>query len=323
MSQVRLSIGSAMMLGLKRGNLPHPPTTVYLMVGGKCLNNCAFCTQARESHSGSDMLSRVSWLEYELKEVLYSLEYAEDKGAGRICLQCLNDPVHLSTITELISSIKEHTGISISLSIGPVSQKRARELKATGVDRIGIALDGASEEIFDRIKGRSVGNPLTFEDTWKALETSVGEFGYGKVSTHVIVGMGERDTDIFETMKRARSMGVLVSLFSFTPMKGISFKGNSPFIGRYRAIQLLRHSLFVKDSDVGPLFDVDGKLTGLNVDDWEEDEIGQAFRTTGCPDCNRPYYNERPKGDIYNFPYIPHKEEIEKGIDEMNQYLHM
>jgi len=29
---------------------------------------------------------------------------------------------------------------------------------------------------------------------------------------------------------------------------------------------------------------------------------GEAFRTSGCPGCNRPYYNERPSGPFYNYP---------------------
>jgi len=29
---------------------------------------------------------------------------------------------------------------------------------------------------------------------------------------------------------------------------------------------------------------------------------GEAFQTSGCPGCNRPYYNERPGGFIYNYP---------------------
>ena len=29
---------------------------------------------------------------------------------------------------------------------------------------------------------------------------------------------------------------------------------------------------------------------------------GIAFQTSGCPGCNRPYYNESPSGPIYNYP---------------------
>jgi biotin synthase-related radical SAM superfamily protein len=26
------------------------------------------------------------------------------------------------------------------------------------------------------------------------------------------------------------------------------------------------------------------------------------FLTSGCADCNRPFYNEKPSGPIYNYP---------------------
>ena len=30
---------------------------------------------------------------------------------------------------------------------------------------------------------------------------------------------------------------------------------------------------------------------------------GRPFQTPGCPGCNRPYYNERPGGPMYNYPH--------------------
>jgi biotin synthase len=29
---------------------------------------------------------------------------------------------------------------------------------------------------------------------------------------------------------------------------------------------------------------------------------GKPFLTSGCPNCNRPFYNEKPSGPLYNFP---------------------
>ncbi|HDI74230.1 MAG TPA: hypothetical protein ENF57_04430 [Candidatus Korarchaeota archaeon] len=34
----------------------------------------------------------------------------------------------------------------------------------------------------------------------------------------------------------------------------------------------------------------------------DPDDFKEAFLTSGCPSCNRPFYNERPRGPIYNFP---------------------
>jgi biotin synthase len=39
-------------------------------------------------------------------------------------------------------------------------------------------------------------------------------------------------------------------------------------------------------------------------------ESGTPFLTSGCPDCNRPYYNEKPGGSIFNFPKMPAVKEI-------------
>ena len=43
---------------------------------------------------------------------------------------------------------------------------------------------------------------------------------------------------------------------------------------------------------------------------------GQAFQTSGCDDCNRPYYNERPGGLIYNYPRQLTPLEVAKAIWE-------
>ena len=42
-------------------------------------------------------------------------------------------------------------------------------------------------------------------------------------------------------------------------------------------------------------------------------EDTNAFLTSGCPGCNRPYYTSRPSGPIYNYPRkltIPEKDDI-------------
>ncbi len=48
-ARVQVSIGTAAVLGLTDIPMAVAPTTAYLMLGGRCLMNCAFCAQARES----------------------------------------------------------------------------------------------------------------------------------------------------------------------------------------------------------------------------------------------------------------------------------
>ena len=39
-------------------------------------------------------------------------------------------------------------------------------------------------------------------------------------------------------------------------------------------------------------------------------KTGIPFMTSGCPGCNRPYYNERPSGPLYNYPFRPDAGEV-------------
>ena len=52
-------------------------------------------------------------------------------------------------------------------------------------------------------------------------------------------------------------------------------------------------------------FDADGQLLGFGVSKAELKNTinaGSLFLTSGCPGCNRPYYNEKPSGPLYNYP---------------------
>jgi biotin synthase len=60
-------------------------------------------------------------------------------------------------------------------------------------------------------------------------------------------------------------------------------------------------------------FDADGKITNFGIDKAQFTqmvETGKPFLTSGCPDCNRPFYNEKPSGPIYNYPRNIRHEEI-------------
>jgi biotin synthase len=44
---------------------------------------------------------------------------------------------------------------------------------------------------------------------------------------------------------------------------------------------------------------------------------GEPFQTSGCPDCNRPFYNEKPGGPLYNYPRPLTISERSRAVREM------
>ncbi len=320
-STIRLSIGTAIALQLRTGKLPVPPTTAYLMVGDECLNNCAFCTQAREASSSGELLSRVIWPEFDKETVMAALEVGGNYGLKRICLQCLIDPSMLKDLPDLVKELVDRIGSSVSVSISAVDGMMLDRLKEAGAARIGIALDGASEQVFENIKGGGVGNPYTWGGNWRSLRSAVDVFGSGNVSTHIIVGLGETDEEIVSTMIKSKEEGILVSLFAYTPMKGTKDIGAAPDLKRYRGLQLARSLIMDHGVVDGFSYDTTGKLTGV-PGEIDRLDLSLIFQTRGCPDCNRPYYNERPRGPMYNYPRPLAADESEIAISEAIEYLH-
>jgi len=91
--RIRVSLGSAVVLGLIQGKVDVMPTTLYLMTyhPEKCDANCAFCPQARTSRGKADMLSRVTWPPFPTKKVVSVVRLASSSGlVKRLCIQAVN-----------------------------------------------------------------------------------------------------------------------------------------------------------------------------------------------------------------------------------------
>jgi biotin synthase len=316
--KIRVSVGSAIVLGLSSGKLDALPTTAYLMTyrKGKCLANCGFCPQARESHSKADMLSRISWPAFPTEQVLDGIEEAvKHRKIERVCIQALNYPEVFTDLTALVKAVRQKAKVPISTSCQPLNSENIQALADAGVERIGIALDAATEELFDKVKGSRVGGPYSWEKQFKLLGEAVSVFGKGKVSTHLIVGLGETEREMAEIIQRCADMGVLPALFAFTPISGTALENDSqPSIQTYRRIQIARHCIMhgiARYEDMS--FDEEGCISDFSVDEqtlMQNIQMGKPFLTSGCPSCNRPYYNEKPRGPYYNYPTRIGKKEL-------------
>jgi len=315
--KIRVSLGSAIVLKLLRGKLDAMPTTAYLLTyrRGKCNANCSFCPQARGSHGRADMLSRVSWPVFPTRHVLDGIENAvEDGKIRRVCLQALNYPEVLADLLAFVKAICLRVNVPVSISCQPLNSENMRRLAEAGAERISIPLDAATEELFDKVKGRLVGGPYVWREQIELLSEAVKIFGEDKVSTHLIVGLGETEKEMVETIQKCVDMGVLPALFAFTPISGTTLENKSqPPVPTYRRIQLTRHLIFhgiARYEDI--CFDEKDCVSDFGVD--KETllgiiQTGEPFLTSGCPNCNRPYYNEKPSGPIYNYPRPLTKEE--------------
>jgi biotin synthase len=319
--KVRVSTGSAIVIGLLKGRLDAKPTTVYLLMcrKEKCSANCGFCPQARTSKGRADRLSRITWPAFATEKVVEGIENTVKAGTmKRVCVQTLNYPEAFDDVLLLVKEIKSRVLVPVSVSCKPLKQEKMKVLADAGVNRISIALDAATEKIFGEIKGRNIGGPYFWEKQHEALREAVNVFGKGSVSTHLIVGLGETEQELCQTIQGCIELGVYPGLFAFTPIAGTALEDRSPpSLSSYRRTQIAHYLLSHKKTRLENMkFDKDGKLTNYGISKeqlLEVVETGEPFLTSGCPGCNRPYYNERPGGPLYNYPRRLQPKEIEEA----------
>jgi len=317
--QIRISLGTAILLGLQNGKMDAQPTTAYMMTykTGKCSAHCAFCPQARASKSNTDLLSRITWPTFPTTQALNALAVAaKEDTIKRVCIQALNYPDVFLHLKAIVKQLNATVDIPVSVSCQPLKNENIQLLKDAGVNRLGIALDAATEEIFNKVKGSAAGGTYSWDSQFHQLEDALQVFGKGNVSTHLIVGLGETEKQAVDLIQHCVDMDVLPALFAFTPIRGTALeKRSQPLIESYRRVQLARYLLVHKVTRVDCMrFGENKRISGFGIEKEALEKVvstGKPFLTSGCPDCNRPFYNEKPSGPLYNYPRQPDKKEIE------------
>lgn len=311
---IRISAGTAELLGMKNSIAQVLPTMAYLMQGEHCTNNCSFCTQARDSSSKGQMLSRITWPSFNMAETLEALTAASAKNClKRVCIQvvCGSNLDSLIKILPPIKAAVPGTPLSISAALG--SMEAVVQVMDAGADVVNLSLDGASPGVYETVKKKS------WEAAWQLLAEAAKAYPKG-IRTHLIAGLGETEKDIVETVQKCAHIGVGVGLFAFTPVRGTPLEHRpQPPLPSYRRLQAAVFLITGKLARAEQFsFDSRGNLIDLGLEEGELRKIlgsGKAFETSGCSGCNRPYYNESPRQTPYNYPRPLTGKEIEQAIE--------
>ncbi len=298
----RVSSGTAVAADLLNERVDVLPTTAYLMLGERCQYNCAFCAQAHGSRANEAALSRVLWPQFPITQVIEAVSHAYTEGTLRRA--CFQVTVGADSLEETLAAVLVlHTAVAsipICASVSVHNMDDVAALLEAGADRVTLSLDAAAERIHKQVKSGS------WERTWHLLREASATWP-GHIGTHVIAGLGETEQEMAETLQQLVDLGVSIGLFAFTPLHGTPMANQPPpALDSYRRIQAARWLMIHHHVRVEAMsFDGAGCMTSLGLSSKQLAELladGEAFRTAGCPDCNRPYYNERPAGPIYNYP---------------------
>jgi biotin synthase-related radical SAM superfamily protein len=211
--------------------------------------------------------------------------------------------------------IATRLGARLPLSVSVVANvEQVEDLLQAGVERIGLSLDAVNEEAFREVKGGNLHSSLA------AIKEAAHRFP-DRISTHLMVGLGETEEEMVRMIDLLHGWKVTPALFAFTPIPGTAMEDQAPPpLASYRRVQIARHLILSRLVAVEDLtFSPQGRVESFGLGRRELERVlsdGQAFQTSGCPGCNRPYYNEPPRGPLYNYPRRLEEAEAEDAIDE-------
>lgn len=326
---VRVSNATAMSLGLIQGRFyrgaKNRCANLLVHYDKGCAANCAYCGLAnkRIGAYGDKTFIMVQWPLFPMDTLIEAIRAAPEY-VKRTCISMITNGKCRRDTLAMTERLKKETKIPISLLISPTILK-ADDLKTmweSGADKIGVAIDLATPELFDLYRGSGVSGPHKWDKYWEIATDGLEIFGERNVGIHLMVGMGETEQQMATIMERLWNMGAVNHLFSFfaEPNSKLENRKQPPW-STYLRVQLARCLIEERGMSISDMgFDEDGHIIdfGLPKDDiYEIINLGTPFMTGGCLDedsevaCNRPFGNCLPGEKQWNYPYPPNEEELD------------
>ncbi len=327
---LRMSLAAAMTLGFKPG-IFYRGAKLYcinllLNYDSGCAARCAYCglSNKRKGQYQEKSFIRVSWPSYALNEIIERISKRRSR-VKRVCISMITNRRSIEDTRIICKRLRSSFDIPVSLLISPtiVTRHDLIAFKAAGADKIGVAIDLATPELFDKFRGKGVGGPHSWNQYIECLASAIDIFGSRNAGSHFVTGMGETEKEMVEIIQTIQDMGGWTHLFSFFPEADSQLKNHPmPAMDHYRRIQLARYLIDEKISDARRFgYDAQQRIVDFGVPAQRLDTVinsGEPFRTSGCEGsngqvaCNRPYANSRPGPDIRNFPFAPSPDDVQR-----------
>ena len=128
-----------------------------------------------------------------------------------------NPDIGAAYLGECARAVKTATGLPVAVQFEPLRDKGLyARLRAMGVDDVGLHIESFDPAVRKRMTpGKAVVDIETYFDAFAA---AVAVFGRNKVSTYVILGLGEDEELTLEGCRRATALGVYPVIVPLRPL---------------------------------------------------------------------------------------------------------
>ena len=183
----------------------HCPEQTYITISERCSYDCKFCSVPK-------FQGKIKTLD----QVLAIVERAKKSGNLKVIAftsgVATTPENEIDRVVKYVQAVKKYH-VPIGVAVSPAKDSSQR-LKDAGVTEIKYNVETMDREIFERVCTGRKGHSLDFILT--SLRDAVKVFGKNRVSTNIIIGLGETDDCVRKGVEYLSKMGVIAVLRPIT-----------------------------------------------------------------------------------------------------------
>ncbi len=181
--------------------LLHAPNQAFVNLQDGCIYNCEFCAIPRLEGKQRKIKSSEQVL-----NMILEASKKKDFQSVAITSGIVGSPEEtLEEIIGVVEKVKESLG-NVDIGVEPyvLGREDLNKLHKAGATEIKINIETFDMKIFEKVCPE-----LDYDHILSMLEYAVNVFGKGKVTTNIIIGLGESDENVLEGIEYFASIGVV------------------------------------------------------------------------------------------------------------------
>jgi biotin synthase-related radical SAM superfamily protein len=183
----------------------HCPEQTYITISEQCMYDCKFCSVPK-------FQGRIKTLEQVLEIVEKVKKDGKLKTIAFTSGVATTPENEIDRVVEYVRAVKKYN-VPVGVAVYPTKDSSQR-LRDAGVTEVKYNVETMDPEIFERVCTGRKGHSLTF--ILDSLRDAVKVFGKNRVSSNIIIGLGETDECVRKGVEYLAKMGVIAVLRPIT-----------------------------------------------------------------------------------------------------------
>jgi len=254
-----------------------------ISVTDRCNFRCTYCMPKEVFDQNYPYLAHQELLSFE--EITRLTAIFSSLGVEKIRLTG-GEPLlrkNLEILIEMLANIRTTDGKPLDLTLttnGSILRKKAAALKAAGLQRLTISLDGLNDDVFKKMN--DVDFPV--EDVLDGI-AAAQEVGFTNIKVNMVVKKGTNDHEIIAMAKHFKGSGIILRFIEFMDVGSSNGWNMEQVLPSKEVIETI--------NAVFPLEAIDANYSGEVAQRWRyldgTGEVGVISSVTQafCHDCTR------------------------------------